>query len=125
MFITCVFLKFKNLYAMKLLTILFLSLIAESCTDSGFQRYEKIEKSELTSGRHVDSLFFGFYFGMTNKDFFHYCCQHNKKGIFEGQNNKYVSYKLKNNELQHPASMNFYPDFYKGNQLQTNKRSEC
>ena len=24
----------------------------------------------------------------------------------------YVLYKLKNNELKHPASMNFYPDFY-------------
>jgi hypothetical protein len=90
-----------------------LSLIAESCTESGLRQYETLSKNEVASGRHVDSLFFGIYFGMTNKDFFTYCWQQNKKGIFmDGQNNMYVLYKMKNNELQHPASMNFYPDFY-------------
>ena len=99
---------------MKLVIVLLsLALIAQSCTDSGLRQYETLSKNEIASGRRVDSLFFGFYFGMTNKDFFSYCWQQNKKGIFtDGQNNMYVLYKMKNNELLHPASMNFYPDFY-------------
>src|SRR3954469_8689042 len=89
-----------------------LALITESCTDSGIRQYDKVQKAELATGKRADSLFFGFYFGMPTKDFFGYCWQQNKKGIFtDGQNNMYVLYKLKNNELLHPASMNFYPDF--------------
>jgi len=96
------------------LVIFFLSLtLVQSCTNSGLRQYEAISKNEVASGKRVDSLFFGFYFGMSSKDFFSYCWQQNKKGIFtDGQNNSYVLYKIKNNELQHPASMNFYPDFY-------------
>lgn len=84
-----------------------------SCADSGVTEYEHILKTEMASGKREDTLFLGLYFGMTTKEFFGYCWQQNKKGIFtDGLNNMYVLYKLKNNELQHPASMNFYPDFY-------------
>ena len=96
-----------------LIYFLLLTLLAASCTDSGFRKYETLSKTEVASGKRVDSLFFGFYFGMTSKDFFSACWQQNKNGVFtDGQNNMYVLYKMKNNELKHPASMNFYPDFY-------------
>jgi hypothetical protein len=39
----------------------------------------------------------------------------NKKGLFvDGNGNTSVSYKLVNNELKHPAEMNFYPEFIHG-----------
>ncbi len=84
-----------------------------NCTDSGFRQYETLMKNEIESGKRADSIFFGIFFGMTNKQFFTYCWEMNKKGIFtDGENNMYVLYKLKNNELKHRTSMNFYPDFY-------------
>jgi hypothetical protein len=100
---------------MKVLICLFLIVfLVTSCTDSSFRQYETLMKNELESGKRSDSLFFGIYFGMTSKQFFAHCWELNKKGIFtDGENNMYVLYKLKNNELKHPASMNFYPDFYK------------
>jgi hypothetical protein len=100
--------------AMKvLICLLFIVVMITSCTDSSFRQYETLMKNELASGKRTDSLFFGIYFGMTSKQFFGHCWELNRKGIFtDGVNNMYVLYKLKNNELQYPASMNFYPDFF-------------
>lgn len=83
-----------------------------ACDNSGLNKYNSLMEKELKSGKHVDSIFFGMYFGMLNKDFFAHCWEMNRKGIFtDGENNMYVLYKLKK-ELKYPASMNFYPDFY-------------
>lgn len=68
---------------------------------------------ELAHGQRVDSLFFGIHLGMSSKQFYAHCWEMNKKGLFtDGENNTAVLYKLDNNELDHPASMNFYPAFY-------------
>ena len=49
---------------------------------------------------------------MSNKAFFTYCWEMNKKGVFtDGKGNTAVMYKLNNNELKHPASLSFYPEF--------------
>ena len=70
-------------------------------------------KKELSTSKRTDSLFMGIYLGMKSIDFYVYCWQLNKKGLFtDGENNKAVLYKLDHNELKHPASMNFYPEFY-------------
>ena len=51
---------------------------------------------------------------MSSKEFYFKCWEMNKKGLFfDGQNNTAVLYKLKD-ELNHPASMNFYPNFHQG-----------
>ena len=74
-------------------------------------QYNSLVKTELASGKRVDSIFFGTYFGMTNKDFYAYCWEMNKKGVFwDGTNNSFVLYKL-DSGLKAPAAMNFYPDF--------------
>ncbi|HWB27280.1 MAG TPA: hypothetical protein VG738_17510 [Chitinophagaceae bacterium] len=92
---------------------LFIIVIVCSCQQQGAKQYEKLEKKELASSRRVDSIFFGLYFGMKSKQFFSYCWQMSKKGIFtDGLNNQYVLHKLDNGELKHEASMNFYPDFF-------------
>jgi hypothetical protein len=74
--------------------------------------YKELVEQERKSGRQVDSLFLGFYFGMTSKEFYAYCWELNKKGVFrDGNNNTMVLYKM-DTGLNYPAEMNFYPDFY-------------
>ena len=89
-------------------------LLFSRCTrEDSFKQYEALLEKELSSGKRADSLFYGIYFGMTSKQFFGHCWEMNKKGLFtDGENNTAVLYRLHNNELQHPAAMNFYPKFY-------------
>lgn len=92
--------------------VLFIGAAVAACNNSGSAEYEKVMKRELESGKRIDTVFFGLYFGMTSKQFFTYCWQMSKQGVFtDGLNNQYVLYKLNNKELKYPASMNFYPDF--------------
>src|SRR4051812_40683601 len=96
---------------MKLYTVLVaVAITTISCKESPLGRYDHLVTKELASGKKVDSLFMGLSFGMTSKQFFGYCWEMNKKGVFtDGNNNTAVLYKI--NELKYPASMNFYPDF--------------
>ena len=90
-----------------LIAIVFLT----SCSSDSDQ-YNTIVKKELAKGVRVDSLFLGIHFGMTSKEFYGYCWELNKKGLLtDGNNNTAVLYKI-NDELKHPASMNFYPQFF-------------
>ena len=75
--------------------------------------YEKMVKRELASGVQSDSLFFGLYLGMTNKDFFSRCWELNKQGVlFHGGQNTTVEYRFE--DFGKAATMNFYPDFHEG-----------
>ncbi|WP_157580931.1 hypothetical protein [Segetibacter koreensis] len=77
------------------------------------EQYNKVVKSELESGKRMDTIFFNIHFGMTGKEFFAYCWEMNKKGLFtDGQSNTAVLYRLNHNELKYPASLNFYPEMY-------------
>lgn len=76
--------------------------------------YERRLKQELASGVRCDSLFFGFYLGMPEKDFYLRCWQLNKKGLFrQSSTNTTVEYYTKD-ELKNPGTMNFYPKFIQG-----------
>lgn len=91
---------------------LFTLLIVTGCVNDNFQKYKLLAAQEPASGKRVDSLFMGIYLGMTSKDFYVHCWQLNKAGVFtDGQNNYAVLYQLKNGELKHKGSMNFYPEF--------------
>lgn len=80
--------------------------------DNNYKKYETLVEKELAKRERSDSLFFGFYFGMTSKQFYILCWQKNKQGLFtDGANNSAVLYNMKD-ELKHPASMNFYPEFH-------------
>jgi hypothetical protein len=99
--------------AASVLIILF--MLAACSGDRGMDKYNSLVKKELAGNKRVDSIFFGFYFGMSRKNFFAHCWEMNKKGIFsdgnDGLGNMYVLYKL-GKELKYPAAMNFYPDFH-------------
>lgn len=93
--------------------ILLITMTFSTCNEPGIDDYKSMKNKELASGRKVDSIFFGIYFGMTSKQFYTHCWELNKKGIFtDGESNTAVLHKLNNNELKYPASMNFYPAFY-------------
>jgi len=89
-------------------------VLLASCEDADVRAYTALVKKELSGGQRTDSIFFGIYLGMTPKAFYGHCWEMNKKGLFtDGLNNTAVLYRLNQHELQYPAAMNFYPDFYK------------
>jgi len=88
------------------------ALIVGGCTPG--KTYERRLKRELASGIRYDSLFMGLSFGMTQKEFYEHCWNMNKDSIIkQGSANMSVQYDL-NEELEHPATMNFYPKFDSG-----------
>ena len=87
-------------------------LLIAACDADQEKSYPELVKKELAKGIRNDSLFLGIYLGMSNKDFYGHCWELNKKGVIsDGNNNSMVKYKL-DSALKHPATMNFYPDFY-------------
>ena len=96
-------------------SIVVILLVLIGCRQkSNLDKYNDLVKKELASNKKVDSIFFGIYLGMPNKDFYMHCWEMNKKGILmDGKGNNYVLYKLKK-ELNYSASLNFYPDFNNG-----------
>ena len=101
---------------MKVRSILFLLILFASvvpgCTPKA--KYERLLKRELASGIRHDSIFFGIYLGMEQKDFYLHCWELNHKGLIrQGPSNATVEYNI-NTELKYPAVMEFYPKFNKG-----------
>ncbi|MDP3644736.1 MAG: hypothetical protein Q8S54_16310 [Bacteroidota bacterium] len=79
------------------------------CTQKA--KYDRKLKQELASGLRNDTLFMGIYFGMGQKEFYTHCWKLNQKGLIkQGLRNTTVEHILKD-ELQYPATMNFYPEF--------------
>tara|TARA_R100001143_G_scaffold63591_1_gene73056 strand:- start:89987 stop:90580 length:594 start_codon:yes stop_codon:yes gene_type:complete len=69
--------------------------------------YELMVQDGLQSGIEQDSLFLGYYFGMSSKDFFSHSWEMNHQGIITGQTK--IVYELQ--DLTYPALMEFYPAF--------------
>lgn len=98
--------KIRNLAAGVVLILVFIG-----CTPG--DRYEKLVAAELARGIRVDTLFLDLRLGMTDKQFYTHCWELNKKGLIrQGTSNTSVLYKMK--ELNEPAEMNFYPNFFEG-----------
>lgn len=87
--------------------ILAFSLFLFSCGTE----YQKLEKSELASGKKVNELFLGLELGMERQAFFDTCWQRNREGILtNGPTELSVVY---NAEMPsgNKAKMRFYPKF--------------
>ena len=77
-------------------------------------KYERRLKQELASGVRYDSLFMGLYLGMPEQDFYTHCWILNREGLIkQSSNNTMVEYEVKD-ELEYPATMNYYPEFVQG-----------
>ena len=112
---------------MKCATVFLLATILTlaACNQSPIAQYEALLEKGQKSSQRTDTLFMGISLGMTQKDFFGYCWQMNKKGVFtDGNSNTAVLYKMHKGELKHPASMTFYPELSNGKvvRLKTNFR---
>jgi len=91
--------------------VLIAGLIIYGCSPRS--KYERILKNELASEVRYDSLFMGMYLGMAEKDFYTHCWKLNREGLIkQGSANTTVEYELKD-ELKYPATMNYYPEFYR------------
>jgi hypothetical protein len=97
------------------ISFLMIVVLQLACGQSSLDVYNDQVEKELTSNKKVNDIFMGISFGMTSKEFYMHCWDMNKKGLFtDGANNTAIKYDLKNNELKHPAEMNFYPEFKSG-----------
>jgi len=86
------------------------ALIVGGCSPG--KRYERQLKNELASGIRHDSLFMGLSFGMSSEEFYETCWGLNRDSIVkQGSANMSVQYDI-DEELDFPATMNFYPKFW-------------
>jgi hypothetical protein len=102
---------------MKLLNLLFIFSLAGlfACQQSDMQRYTVLLRKERESSKVVNDIYFGISLGMPSKDFYTYCWEMNKKGMFkDGPGNTCVMYQLDKKELKYPGFMTFYPEFKDG-----------
>lgn len=92
-----------------LFLMLIFSLALTGCNQK--LEYEEWAEQELTKEAQQDSLFLGYYLGMTKQEFYDHSWSLNKqKKVIQGDGNKSVMYEV--DELNHKAKMNFYPKFY-------------
>ena len=95
-----------------LIPALVAGFVITGCTPKA--RYERMLKQETESGIRYDSLFMGLYLGMPEKEFYTRCWDLNRQGLVrQGTSNNSVLYEMKN-ELNYPATMDFYPRFVEG-----------
>lgn len=96
----------------RILVVVFIGVIIFNSNCQPPSEYEQMVKKELAKGVRQDSLFLGFYFGMSSKDFYDYCWQLNREQkVREGLGNTAVQYDI-STELRHAGKMNFYPTFF-------------
>lgn len=92
------------------IAVVFAWLMLVSCKSD----YEKLVDKELGSGVINDSLFLGFSFGQSRKEFFDHGWKQNKKGLIrQGPENKNIEHILVADSAHSPIQMLFYPDFNK------------
>ncbi len=71
--------------------------------------YQKKERTELAKGVRNDSLFFGYYLGMTRKAFYDNSWAINKQGLVT--NGQGAEILCKPQGFKQPVRMTFFPDF--------------
>lgn len=102
---------------MRLCRVSFLIIVTGVLMLSGCSprsRYDRMLKKELASGIREDSLFMGIKLGMTDQEFYTHCWELNRQGLVrQGSANTTVMYQMME-ELDHPATMDFYPEFREG-----------
>jgi len=96
----------KKSKSLILLVVLSVTLVYCNKTDDS---YQQIVKKELAKDIRNDSLFLGYYFGMSKQEFFTYSWEMNKTGVIT--NGSGAQIKKEELDLKAPATMIFYPAF--------------
>ncbi|WP_336514995.1 hypothetical protein [Pollutibacter soli] len=97
-----------------LIVTLVVLLVLSGCSPKDPKaQYSDLVRSERAKNIRVDSIFFGYYFGMPRKEFYEHSWELNrKKKVMDGVNNIFIVYGLRENQLKEPGSMNFFPEFH-------------
>lgn len=94
----------------RLLILLFLFTIFNVLSCSSNTNYETMVKRGLNSGIQQDSLFLGYYFGMTSEDFHSLSWDMNQQGLITG----YIKIEYRFDDLKSVATKQYYPTFQNG-----------
>ncbi|MCH8567942.1 MAG: hypothetical protein LAT67_06750 [Balneolales bacterium] len=100
----------SNCILLGLTTMLIIfSFVIYSCSAPEPPTYESLVEQGLRSGERNDSLFLGYYFGMSRKDFQVSSWEMNQQGILGGL----VKVEYDNRDwLEHEIKLVFFPDFH-------------
>lgn len=90
--------------------VLFISMLFIFNNCSSDVNYETMIQRGLQSGVQQDSLFLGYYFGMTSDDFHSSSWQMNQQGLITG----YTKIEYRPDFLRAAATMEYYPEFRNG-----------
>ena len=97
--------KRNSILMLSMLVMISVFLLVHCTPKSEYQL--RVER-ELASGVRADSLFLGYYFGMTKKAFMDHSWELNKEGVISG----YSTIGHTFTELEYPALMEFFPEFH-------------
>jgi hypothetical protein len=104
----------KSILKMRFLGFTLMAILATLVACNPKSQYELLVEEEMATGVRNDSLFLGLSLGMSQKDFYGKCWELNKQGLIrQGDANQSVLYETQD-ELPHPARLNFYPTFAEG-----------
>lgn len=98
-------LRSKLFFYSQIVVSLFLIFSINACENRS--DYEITVSRELNSNERADSLFLGYYFGMTTSDFFEHSRQLNSDGTVTGQTTIHYSH----DKLGNSVTKYFYPSF--------------
>ncbi len=90
------------------LSFALLFLVANGCNSETEVTYHSLVEEALQSGERHDSLFLGYYLGMSRQDFRSHSWDMNQQGIVTGLTK--VEYKT-GDWLPYDANLEFFPDF--------------
>lgn len=95
--------------------LLFLLFLLFGCKDERpvEERYAEAIEAAKTTTQKSNELFLDLELGMTASNFYSHCTELNRQRLItQGTGGNRVKYELE--ELDHPALMNFFPDFTEG-----------
>lgn len=90
--------------------LIFISICLIALTCEKERNYESWAKKELNSDVVNDSLFMGYYFGMSKDEFYDHSWKLNKKQLVTNGGSN-MSIKKELDALDYPATMLFFPEF--------------
>lgn len=93
----------------KLLLFILIASFVVHCNSESKSEYQTEVETELAKGVRNDSLFLGYYFGMSRDDFYEHSWKLNKEELIRNGTGAEILQNV--NDLKAPADKIFYPEF--------------
>lgn len=100
-----------RLKVMRMKNLLFLFILGLAIISCG--KKNAADARVINGDLNMDTLFLGLKFGMTSQEFFDTSAVYNSRKLIvnEGLGGKSILYTTREDELNHPAMMSYYPVF--------------